>query len=318
MGPTIDHLAELGIEVLALKGLAMGRLFYPSPALRPMSDVDLLVPERKAEAALRSLLASGWSRAPNARLPRPPGDLPASFRRFKHGVALRNDAGLELDLHWHASYACCWDGADDGFWARSEPFSLGERTLRTLDPTDHLLQTCVHGIRFNGVAPMRWVADATMIIESGRVDWPGLVERAAELRVSSVVGDGIEYLADRFGVAVPMMTIEQLRAIPLSRLDRRWFDYQRLGNGGRSLSASDMVAQYGRHVRARPGKGPTKWVGGVPTFVQHLWDLDHLGDLPGGAGQWLLRRLRARGHTPSSPRTRLSARRWSSGRRRTG
>src|SRR4030095_8143160 len=51
-------LARLSIETLVLKGAALCWMIYPSPALRPMSDVDLLVPRQAApggQAALRRL-----------------------------------------------------------------------------------------------------------------------------------------------------------------------------------------------------------------------------------------------------------------------
>src|SRR5262245_40349945 len=50
--------SEAGIPVIVLKGAAMAALVYPSPALRPMRDIDLLVHRRdmeRVEAVLHGL-----------------------------------------------------------------------------------------------------------------------------------------------------------------------------------------------------------------------------------------------------------------------
>ena len=40
---TLRRFAEAGVPVIVLKGAALAALVYPSPALRPMRDLDLLV-----------------------------------------------------------------------------------------------------------------------------------------------------------------------------------------------------------------------------------------------------------------------------------
>ena len=55
---TLLRFAEANVPVIVLKGAALATLVYPSPALRPMRDIDLLVHRRdldRVEAVLRSL-----------------------------------------------------------------------------------------------------------------------------------------------------------------------------------------------------------------------------------------------------------------------
>lgn len=52
----IDICAELGVPVTLLKGISISDQYWPAPHLRPMGDVDVLLPEAEAarvEAALR-------------------------------------------------------------------------------------------------------------------------------------------------------------------------------------------------------------------------------------------------------------------------
>jgi hypothetical protein len=49
-----------GIPALVLKGAALFHLVYPEPGLRPMSDLDILVPESEAWRAQRTLAELGF------------------------------------------------------------------------------------------------------------------------------------------------------------------------------------------------------------------------------------------------------------------
>jgi hypothetical protein len=53
-------LKKHNISVLALKGFALGLSIYDDAGVRPMSDIDILVPEGKGSDALRILLDDGF------------------------------------------------------------------------------------------------------------------------------------------------------------------------------------------------------------------------------------------------------------------
>ncbi len=50
-----------GIPTLVLKGMALSILHYRDMALRPMSDLDILVPEERAPEIVSRLLHNGWT-----------------------------------------------------------------------------------------------------------------------------------------------------------------------------------------------------------------------------------------------------------------
>jgi len=54
-----EQLAEMGIPILALKGIALASELYADEGLRPMSDIDILVPEGSGSEALHVLLKNG-------------------------------------------------------------------------------------------------------------------------------------------------------------------------------------------------------------------------------------------------------------------
>jgi len=47
----METLKQVGIKCILLKGSFLSRMIYPDPALRPMSDIDLLVPDNYVEEA---------------------------------------------------------------------------------------------------------------------------------------------------------------------------------------------------------------------------------------------------------------------------
>ncbi|MFT5261243.1 MAG: hypothetical protein ACI810_003005 [Gammaproteobacteria bacterium] len=56
----LPEFAKHNIEVIALKGLALAYCVYPEPRLRPMRDIDLLVPKHQALTAQQALRDIGY------------------------------------------------------------------------------------------------------------------------------------------------------------------------------------------------------------------------------------------------------------------
>jgi len=56
----ITRCARAGIDVVLLKGISTSEEFYPAPHLRPMADIDLLVPVARCHAVQASLLDAGY------------------------------------------------------------------------------------------------------------------------------------------------------------------------------------------------------------------------------------------------------------------
>lgn len=66
-----DCLAQAGIESVVLKGAAVAHLAYQAPWLRPMDDVDILVPDRAVRDVQKALKSIGLElRPPRTRVER--------------------------------------------------------------------------------------------------------------------------------------------------------------------------------------------------------------------------------------------------------
>jgi putative nucleotidyltransferase-like protein len=61
----VDACQRVGVRPTLLKGISISHQHYPIPHLRPMGDLDILVPESEFERVESSLLRAGWVRMPD-------------------------------------------------------------------------------------------------------------------------------------------------------------------------------------------------------------------------------------------------------------
>lgn len=199
-------LDEAGIPVLFIKGASIiaisGRMGF-----RHIGDADLLVPQSQAPKALSVLVSAGYEDAvPDQR---PVGRCPAR--------TLRVPSGPSVDLHWWAHKTA---GDDQGvFDAACEATLLGS-TVLTPSPTDCLAITVTNAFQVDG-SPLRWVADAALLLSTTEIDWDVLVQRAlGRPGVAHRLARGLEYLQETFDAPVPVGVLCQLDRAPLSWQER--------------------------------------------------------------------------------------------------
>ncbi len=222
MVPIVQALEDAGIPTLLLKGAAFVADARLDAGMRPMNDVDVLVPTARTGEAIDVLLASGLA---------PVGGVPAWYvadyaPRFVPSHGFRDQADRQLDLHWHVLHASCQADADEDFWAASEPIELlGVRT-RALCAADELLLVVLHGLRWNANPTYRWVLDAALLCRGsiGEVDYERLAEQARKRRVTVALRAGLSYLRRVVDAPVPQSCIRDLSRrwpLALERLELR-------------------------------------------------------------------------------------------------
>jgi hypothetical protein len=209
----IRGLEQEGITTLALKGAAASVAYYQDTGVRPMGDIDLLVPLPQAARTVAHLGRQGW------RPTRPRVD---DLVRYQHSVQMVHETGETLDLHWHVLAECVHPAADEGFWKRAVPIRIQNVSTRALGPTDALLHAIVHGMRWNAEPTIRWVADSMAILHAAdtRVDWSVLEAEARRQRVLLRLSLGLDYLKGRMDAPIPADAIERLGALRPGALER--------------------------------------------------------------------------------------------------
>ena len=199
----ISALQANGIACMALKGLALGKAYYEDAALRPMQDIDLLIRIEDIQNTLKCLAAEGWQY--------PECGLEGGTWRRKmklgtdKGLHLKHPDGAEIDLHWYPFHEGMSQRVSDRFWKNAVPMQVGQLTLLRPCAADLLLHVVIHGLRCNVVAPLRWAADATMVIrrEHDAIDWDELDQFAASIKVRSRFYFGLRLLQQASIIDLP-------------------------------------------------------------------------------------------------------------------
>ena len=159
-----------GFTPVALKGAFLARHAYPDPALRPMRDLDLLLPAKQVLPAYRLLVALGYVQPDAAKIP-----LEEVARLEQHMPALMMPRGSVLELHVRVSelagrleYATP-RGNESALIARAVMIN----SVRYPEPTDmlaHLVTHAVYGHRFD-CGPLL-LSDVRYLVSRHAIDWP--------------------------------------------------------------------------------------------------------------------------------------------------
>lgn len=288
------RLLELGgVRASALKGVPLALRDYDDLGVRPMRDIDLLVPTAEAARALDLLEGAGWRDA--ADLSR------STLARLHHGSGMVGPGGASLDLHWHVA------GFLTGPYApRLEPIDVGGSAATTLDRTDTLVHVCLHGAWNGSAATTRWVADAVTVLRAiaagpEALDRDRVVELGEAHGVGAILGAALAHVEREHAAPVPPGLAAELAA-----QRRGW----RLRHRQRVVTAPAHGRErvHGlRHLRAywaytRWGWDDRTSLLTLPAFLTQLWGLDSPAELPGALLRRPLARLaRPRGDRPRPP-----------------
>jgi hypothetical protein len=282
----IVALEAAGIETLVIKGASLAILSYGDVGVRPMDDVDVLVPVDRAGEAIAALAGAGWS---------PGHDDPAAWTEVHHSLGFAGPQGGEVDLHWFS----LWQPArDEPLWEASVPVELAGVATRAPAPADQLLLACVHGTPWSPLPPFRWIADAAAVIRSagGALEWDRLVAEAERRRLTVACSAALSYLREEFGLPVPAAALGRLRAADVSRHERAAF--RAACRPDSPLRTVQMA--WDRYRRLRDLDTGASEPRGFLSFARGFWGLDSAWQLPLHAGRTLSRR-RGRGAARSAP-----------------
>jgi hypothetical protein len=284
--PVLVRLASAGIPVLLLKGAGILAAFGGTLDLRPMDDVDMMVPPDRLAQVVEMLATLGW------RPKETPPCAPAAMVTLSDtaGWPFVAPDGTELDLHWRALNLDGRIGNDLGFWQRAEPAQLAGQQVLVLAPADQLLHVCCHAVTWAGFSNLRWVADAALIIRASpdRLDWITLCAEARRRRFATLMHDCLRFLATDLALPVPHVVLRDLRreARFTERLEARIIRADRLTHSLPQRLAAKFVA----FRRADQTLVDQPWLLAVMPFLRQTLEARRGTDVPGLMLFHLLRR----------------------------
>lgn len=217
----VKTLADRGIEAVALKGAYLAFHAYADAGLRPLRDIDLLVPRDRAIEAWQLLLATGI--IPNVD---EIGEV-ADYLKVKHQLpALWCPANaVTIEVHHRAFHGSGGDPdlTDDPRFADAlVRHGTGGVSIASMGPEHLLLHLIVHSAhdhRFDNGPGI--FADVEALLATHEMDWPAfwrLAERYAATRSAVLVLRMAERLWGARGIDWGMQA-ELAAAVPDSLID---------------------------------------------------------------------------------------------------
>lgn len=270
-GEVLQRLHEAGMRTMVLKGAALIAGYYRGPGLRPMGDVDVLVPADRAREAIGILERDGWSLV---------GEHDPAERVIEHGVGYSDGEGTKVDIHWRAldpapPEAGRWA---DPFWERAVPAEVGGVATWAPCPADLLLQVCAHGAVWDqGVGPY-WVADAVLVMRAGEVDWGRLVTLAAGAGLAPPLREALGYLRRELGAPVDAGALRQLERLP--RRPRHELAHRGLRRDPRGPVLGGALRTLGYYSRVTARWGWPETIRGLSPYLRYRWGLERTSQLP--------------------------------------
>jgi hypothetical protein len=218
-------LAGAGIPALLLKGAALAEPVYGSIALRPMVDLDLLLPRGQFAAAVQLLAGLGFAPAHTEAW--------AGLNLTYENELLLTKASIfdvALDLHWSLVDSPYYqERLDMGwFWQTAQPVQIGAVAAQILGPEAQMLHLCSHLALHHGrqTQPvLLWQHDVAALLHAadGRLDWPALLAKAEALELVLPLQQVIEQLLAIWPLPVPAAAVTQLRRLRPSPAEVRAF-----------------------------------------------------------------------------------------------
>ncbi len=245
----LSSLADLNVDVIILKGLTLAETVYPDIALRPFSDVDILIHEKDIKRAQKKL----------AELSYEPlfGYTPEFTEQFYYEIAYANKSGFLLDLHWNLfrlPYSRYIDM--DSFWENSRRLSLDDMEFSIFAPEDLLIYLCLHFSKHfaNEIFRLIWLVDISEIIHryNTTLDWEYITEKALQYKVRSSIRYALNITRDFFDVYIPSSVFERLNESKSKSLRSFLFDILENPNvNSLKWSISDLIAVRGIMPKCR-------------------------------------------------------------------
>lgn len=222
LGRCLKALSAAAVPVIVLKGAALIETVYSNVSLRPMVDVDLLVP-RDALTAMRHVLESlGYTLE---RIETHSGSVAA----YENELTFLRQGKFDtwLDVHWSLFDSTYYQDriAMDWFWDTARSAEIAGVPTRVLGPEALIIHLCGHlALHHMGAGLLWWNDIAEVLMFYGaEIDWPELLARTQDYGLLIPVRTVLTRAADEWGAPVPADVLRELRAQHHSPTEQRVF-----------------------------------------------------------------------------------------------
>jgi len=224
--------------VIILKGAALAEALYENIALRPMTDLDLLVHPGNAQDAMRALRSLGYASLDSD------GEIENRLGYQSEIMLVKpGTQATTIDLHWglldspyyHDTLALEW------FWETATPIQIGKAAALTLGREAQVLHLCAH-IFLEQAEQALWMHDVAELIARGSHDlnWDEILDRAQQHDLILPLQSVLRRVIAQWHVAVPDAALSRLNGLRASAAEIRFERW--LGSNGRPMAGLFIAA----------------------------------------------------------------------------
>jgi len=262
LGPVLTEL-----PAVVLKGAVLAHGAYADPALRPFTDIDLLVTDRRHRDAVAMLEVLGYARGR-------PEPAPGYDERVGKALTMVHPGGVIVDLHRTLAAGRPGVGIDVGeLLAARRSVQVGDASVPAPSWETHLVEVALHAVVGDGLARALSLRDVAEVALHHDLDAERVIDLATRWRVRDPVGDALRAAIDAWAVPVvaPLADLARARSAPSSsppavRSARSRMDDLRHGGLRRRMTLTRaLVAPSRAFLRWGYGEAP------VPRLYGRRW-----------------------------------------------
>ena len=194
---------QANIPIILLKGAALAQGTYRNLALRPMSDLDLLVTSELMLGAEELLTQRGYTVLDGAE----------SYLRHMTFEHPNSNAGTHVEIHSHIVSSPYYRRAIPEEWLWRDPAELlvdGVPAL-TLSPQASIVHSCLHFLDHIGTrGSLLWLCDIAEVARDIDLDWDSLAHTLGEFEIALPVRSVLLECQELLGLPIPADPWRQL------------------------------------------------------------------------------------------------------------
>jgi len=210
LAQVLEKFSERGLRVAVLKGAALRAQLYEDPAVRPMIDLDLLVPEATLSQSIELLAALGYAAVKPFQS--------IEFVRAEEGeIAFVKATPPEaiIDLHWHVfnvpGYA--EDASTSWFWQQTVSGMVAGRSVLVFGHEALLLHLAVHHFVHHIDHSLKRTMDAALLLHRHGVEMDAEVlwRGACMVGMGHVLKQMLQEVEDEWGISTAALMHRLMR-----------------------------------------------------------------------------------------------------------
>lgn len=216
----LQHLETAGVPAIVLKGAALAERVYGDIAVRPMSDLDLLVQPQRVAITRQTLGAIGYILSGIEMQRGYTEEFRSEETWTKKGLV-----DIHIDLHWRLISPLYYQHtlSTDWFWETALPVKINGANALVLGWEAQLLHLCAHLLLHHGGQGWLWGHDIAEVIhrQQTQLNWQQLLDRAQTCNLLLSLQQVLTHVAANWKVPIPTAILEQLHTLTPSPTEQR-------------------------------------------------------------------------------------------------